>query len=331
MKLCEYGCGQEAKHQFKNSKWCCSDDYRKCQAFIEKIRQKNIGKKRNRKTKNNISQGRKGKKNKLPEILSANVNILCSFGCNKKALYYFSTTNRYSCSDHHSKCTGERKRRSKRNIGKKLSSETKRKISKKIIQLNKESEEYRFKQSTSRKLIIDQINERYPTFSIIEEMRYNPGKPGEKEIQVHCKNHSCPNSKKQGGWFTPIRTQLAERIRQIESEYGQGGCYFYCSDHCKQECPLYNLYSDPLKDNDKPYTFSEYSTFRNYVLERDRYICQYCGDPATDVHHERPQKLEPFFALDPDLAWSCCKTCHNYYGHKKGTECSTGQLATKIC
>jgi len=27
-------------------------------------------------------------------------------------------------------------------------------------------------------------------------MRYNPDKPGEEEIQVHCKNHLCKNSKK---------------------------------------------------------------------------------------------------------------------------------------
>lgn len=30
MKLCEYGCGNEAKHQFKNGKWCCSDSTNKC-------------------------------------------------------------------------------------------------------------------------------------------------------------------------------------------------------------------------------------------------------------------------------------------------------------
>lgn len=30
MKLCEYGCGQEAKYQFKNGKWCCSKYYGSC-------------------------------------------------------------------------------------------------------------------------------------------------------------------------------------------------------------------------------------------------------------------------------------------------------------
>ena len=31
--ICDYGCGQEAKHQFKNSKWCCSSDCHRCPNF----------------------------------------------------------------------------------------------------------------------------------------------------------------------------------------------------------------------------------------------------------------------------------------------------------
>jgi hypothetical protein len=30
MKLCDYGCGQEAKYQFKNGKWCCSESHNSC-------------------------------------------------------------------------------------------------------------------------------------------------------------------------------------------------------------------------------------------------------------------------------------------------------------
>ncbi len=35
-KLCVYGCGQEAKHKFKNGKWCCNKDHRKCSTISEK-------------------------------------------------------------------------------------------------------------------------------------------------------------------------------------------------------------------------------------------------------------------------------------------------------
>ena len=160
-------------------------------------------------------------------------------------------------------------------------------------------------------------------------MRYNPDKSGEKEIQVHCKNHLCSNSKEQGGWFTPTLSQLTERRRALEKDYGNDGSYFYCSDECKGNCPLYRLYSDPYKNTDKLYTDEEYQTFRNHVLERDNFECQFCGEKATEVHHERPQKLEPFFSLDPDFAWSCCEKCHYEKGHKD--ECSTGKLAHTVC
>ena len=191
------------------------------------------------------------------------------------------------------------------------------------------SEKQKQKISLKLKLDIKTIKFRYPFFSQIEDLRYNPDKPREKEIQVHCKNHNCQNSKEQGGWFTPTRSQLYERIRQLEKNYGNGGCYFYCSNECKNECPLYNIHNDPLKDIEKNYTNKEYQVFREFVLERDNYKCQYCGEKAEHVHHERPQKLEPFFSLDPDLAWSVCSECHYKYGHND--ECSTGKLAKIIC
>jgi len=36
--LCDYGCGQEAKYQFKNGKWCCSKNVSQCSEIKNKIR-----------------------------------------------------------------------------------------------------------------------------------------------------------------------------------------------------------------------------------------------------------------------------------------------------
>ena len=36
MKLCDYGCGQEAKYQFKNGKWCCSKNHKSCPSLKSK-------------------------------------------------------------------------------------------------------------------------------------------------------------------------------------------------------------------------------------------------------------------------------------------------------
>ncbi len=184
----------------------------------------------------------------------------------------------------------------------------------------------------SHYITIEQIKERYPFFSKIEELRYNSDKPDEKEIQVHCINHNCKNSKEKGGWFTPTYIQLYERIRHLEKDYVNDGCYLYCSQYCKDTCPLYNLYSDPYRDTGKPYTSGELDVFNKHILKRDNEICYYCSDHhATIVHHLRPQKLEPFFALDPDYAISVCKKCHYKYGHPTGSPHSTGNLAKIIC
>jgi len=36
MKLCDYGCGQEANYQFKNGKWCCCNNINECISFKKK-------------------------------------------------------------------------------------------------------------------------------------------------------------------------------------------------------------------------------------------------------------------------------------------------------
>jgi len=44
MILCYYGCGQEAKYQFKNGKWCCSKYYVQCPVIREKMSGENNSK-----------------------------------------------------------------------------------------------------------------------------------------------------------------------------------------------------------------------------------------------------------------------------------------------
>jgi hypothetical protein len=83
------------------------------------------------------------------------------------------------------------------------------------------------------KFTIEKLKIKHSFFSRIEEMRYNPDKLNKKEIQVHCKNRCCENSKEKSGWFTPSYIQIYERIRQLEKEKGNDGMFFYCSDHCE--------------------------------------------------------------------------------------------------
>jgi len=295
MNICSYGCGKEAKYYFSNGKYCCSKHCNSCPS---------MKKPRSEKFKKEQSNRMKGE------------------------------NNHFYGKKHTEETRKKLGRKGEKNpfFGKHHNEETKRKISEKNKKIKPyiRTEKHRKIASNISKYTIEKLQNKYPLFFKIEEMRYNPDKPGEKEIQVHCKNHNCENSKEKGGWFTPNIGQLYRRLQAIEQQHGFEEHNFYCSDKCKQNCPLFNLKSDPFQQpKDKPYTEEEYQTFRKFVLERDNYICQFCGEKATDVHHERPQKLEPFFSLDPDYAWSCCENCHYEKGHKD--DCSTGRLAKKIC
>lgn len=153
-----------------------------------------------------------------------------------------------------------------------------------------------------------------------EKTKYNY-ENGLKVLQVKCSN--CEK------WFTPTTASVWRRILALEGRKG-GECRFYCSDKCKAECPIFGQHKYPKGyKRSKPYTNEELKIWREEVLIRANYECEYCGKTATDAHHERPKKLEPFFALDPDNGIACCKECHYKYGHRD--DCSTGVLASIIC
>ena len=329
--ICEYGCGQQAKYQFKNGRWCCSEKPFGCKEFHKKT----------------INEQK-------PFIIKT--NKLCDYGCGQQAIYQFKN-NKVCCSKNWAQCIEVKRKNSETNKIKQsgennarynivVSEETKQKISNSIKKIYNTpnniytSNKYINKKRVSNKLPISKIKKKYPTFFKVEEMRYNPNKPDEKEIQVHCKNHLCKNSKEQGGWFTPTGYQIGSRSFSLDNINGTDSFYFYCCDKCKQECPLYGKHTNTLIKQDQIkagyikkelYTSEEYQTWRTTVLERANYLCEYCEKSATDSHHSRPKKLEPGFVLDPDFGVACCESCHYKYGHKTGTECSTGNLANKIC
>jgi hypothetical protein len=346
MPLCEYGCGQEAKHQFNNGKWCCGETTNSCPTVRSKIGKTQIG-----------------KKNPKPEKIENIEGILCSFGCNYPAKYKFKSGN-YCCCENSKTCPVQRKINSEYRKGRPRIESKRIENSENFLcyygcgQIAK----YIFvngrlccskiwnscpENSKKRKYTIDDYSIKFPIFSKEEEMRYHP-ETG--EIQVHCKNHNCKNSKEQDGWFTPTRIQLDERIRTINHPLGKDGAYFYCCDECKQECPLFNLRSDPFETQKKelPYTDQEYNIWRQEVLTRQKdelghNECEICHNrklKELQVHHEIPIKKNWIFSLDPDNGIILCvkkerqkeeETCHFKYGHKTGTSCSTGNLANVIC
>ena len=63
------------------------------------------------------------------------------------------------------------------------------------------------------------------------------------------------------------------------------------------------------------YRSKEWKETREYVLKRDNYLCQHCGELAEEVHHKI--HLTPFnitdasISLGADNLVSLCKNCHS--------------------
>jgi hypothetical protein len=321
-KLCDYGCKLEAQYEFANGKLCCSEAWQKCIVNRKKNGERSLGRKYIRKNKVKKIENFEGK--------------LCDYGCGLKAEYQL-INRKLCCNENYKLCTGIHKKMSKTKKGISngpCSEETKRKISKAHKgRINGPlSEDHKNKIRNSLRYSIKDWIEKYPLLDKVEELRYHP-ETG--EIQGHCKNSNCKNSKEKGGWYTLLSHQLYNRCQALSRPYAFEENNFYCCDKCKDECVLHNLSHDPfLTPKDLPYTSEEYGTFKQEVLRKDNYICHFCGkQKATIVHHTRPQKLEPFFSLDPDYGISVCEECH-YFIHRskeQGGICSNGELANTIC
>ena len=229
MNLCDYGCGKEAKYQFKNGKYCCCDHYMKC----ENVKKNSKGRKHTKETKLKISlrnKHRKHTKESKEKMRISHRNI--SEETRQKMTMAKLGKKRIFSDKHKKNLSISKKGKNNPMYGKNHSKEHKR------------------NQSISQRYTINDYKKKHNFFYIVEEMRYNPNKPGEKEIQVHCKYSECKNSKENGGWFTLTFQQYQSRKDALEKDDGNDGRYLYCSEECKQECCLYYFRSDPLRLNE---------------------------------------------------------------------------------
>lgn len=308
--LCKYGCGQIAKYQFVNGDLCCSKSHKQCPVNKEKT-----------------SIQTKGKK--LPDLIFIeNIEgFLCKFGCGKIAKYQFTNGN-LCCSNHVNKCPVNKRKISESGTGREMTIEQKLHLSikhtGKIIKQEsiKKGIETAKRNGKGRKYLADykldpKNNLLFKEEEIIED-------PITKKLMGHCKYSECKNSKENGGFFE-LKRQF--EARKFSFDYGSGNnSYFYCSADCKEKCDLFNVKSDPNRESRSCVTQKDYDTFREWVLEKDNHKCFFCGKEATKVHHEVPQIIDPGQILDPPNGVSFCVDCHDKYGHKTGTECSTGNL-----
>ena len=162
-----------------------------------------------------------------------------------------------------------------------------------------------------------------PQLEPCEECRRQKEDP--KILEVRCTQ--CRT------WFTPTISEVKSRIKGINTNDGNR---FYCSDPCKQICPLFGMSAKQLMKLDaiaagridlKELSNEVPAWIRKKVLELDDYTCQMCGSKdKLHVHHEIPQKRNLMLALDVDNCLSVCIPCHIWV-HTQIDSCRYHELA----
>ena len=123
-----------------------------------------------------------------------------------------------------------------------------------------------------------------------------------------------------GKWLIPTNRQVSHRIG-VFNGIERGELRFYCSENCKQSCPIYGQTKYP-KGFKKATSREVVPLLRQLVLERDNYTCQKCGATSETaqlhVHHEKSYTLNKIMANDPDNCMTLCKECHKEIHSQKG-------------
>jgi len=150
----------------------------------------------------------------------------------------------------------------------------------------------------------------YDRLKRFEEVRCCP--KNNKLLEVKCAY--C------GRWFQPTNIQVKNRIRAFNGAQ-RGESRFYCSENCKQACPIYDQNKWP-KGFKKATSREVVPLLRQLVLKRDNYTCQMCGatieTAELHVHHIISYMLNKMLANDPDSCITLCKECHKRVHSQKG-------------
>jgi hypothetical protein len=131
-----------------------------------------------------------------------------------------------------------------------------------------------------------------------------------------------------GKWHIPKRTDIWSRVRSLNGKQGGEG-RLYCSNECKQECPIYGKVKYSTEENNtKKYSREVQPELRQLVFKRDKYTCQKCGSKKSlHCHHIEGIRWEPLESADIDKCITYCKHCHKEVHGKDG--CRTVDMQCK--
>ena len=117
-----------------------------------------------------------------------------------------------------------------------------------------------------------------------------------------------------GKYFIPKTSQVIHRVNALKAVCGvTGECFIYCSDNCKEACPVYKRIKHP-KGFKKASSREVNPLIRQLVFERDIWVCQKCGKTTNEVglhcHHIKSYTQNKILGNDIDNCITLCKDCH---------------------
>lgn len=132
-----------------------------------------------------------------------------------------------------------------------------------------------------------------------------------------------------GKYFYPTAMEVHCRIRVLSDQL-QGESRIYCSQGCKDACPIYNQKKWPK--GYKPATSREVDPLiRQMCLARDNYTCQKCERTIEQTelhsHHIEGATQMPMLSNDVENTITLCKKCHKWVHKQK--DCTYYDLRCK--
>ena len=132
-----------------------------------------------------------------------------------------------------------------------------------------------------------------------------------------------------GKYFYPTNVIIRRRINVLKGQ-ALGEARLYCSEGCKDACPIFNQILWPK--GFKPATSREVNPLvRQMCLERDEYTCQRCGKTIDEIelhaHHIEGITQQPMLANDVKNTITLCKPCHIWVHQQDG--CTNRDLRCK--
>ena len=169
-----------------------------------------------------------------------------------------------------------------------------------------------YKEKNKEKIRIYDVNKRnsnakyksfYKKLTIDESPRLHKDN---ESLEVLCKY--C------GKYFIPKNNTVNRRVSALDGR-ATGDGHLYCSENCKDSCPIYRQIKYPR--GLKKQTSREVNPLiRQMCFKRDNWECQICGKSTDEVqlhcHHIEGYAQNPRLGNDIENVITLCKDCHKY-------------------